>query len=97
MLINVCVPSSSAINPKLPPCIAKIDHDELVLIEMQGTFDIECGEDSTTDGQFVGKLNLKNTVCEILLSHWRAPDRVEEQTHPYRGAPFTRGQDRNLV
>lgn len=66
MLIDVAVSSSSTFNPKLPPCIAKFDHDELVLIELQGTLDIECGEDATRDGQFVGKLNLENAVCGIL-------------------------------
>jgi chromosome transmission fidelity protein 8 len=63
MLIDVSVSSSSAFNPKLPPCIAKLDNDELVLIELQGTLDVECGEDATRDGQFIGKLNLKDAVC----------------------------------
>jgi chromosome transmission fidelity protein 8 len=66
MLIDVAVSSSSTFNPKLPPCIAKFDHDQLVLIELQGTLDIECGEDATRDGQFVGKLNLKDAVCGVL-------------------------------
>jgi hypothetical protein len=63
MLIDVSVSSSSAFNPKLPSCIAKLDNDELVLIELQGTLDVECGEDATRDGQFIGKLNLKDAVC----------------------------------
>ncbi|KAG2348046.1 hypothetical protein BDR05DRAFT_957696 [Suillus weaverae] len=67
MLIDVCVSLSNAFNPKLPPCLAKLGHDELVLVELQGTLDIECDEDTTKDGQFVGKLNLKDANKPTLI------------------------------
>ncbi|KAG0702952.1 Ctf8-domain-containing protein [Suillus ampliporus] len=67
MLIDVSVSLSNAFNPKLPPCIAKLGHEELVLIELQGTLDIECNEDSTRDGQFVGKLNLMDANKPTLI------------------------------
>ncbi|KAG1843793.1 chromosome transmission fidelity protein 8, partial [Suillus subalutaceus] len=54
-------------NPKFPSCVAKLGHDELVLIELQGTLDIECDGDSTRDGQFVGKLNLKDANKPTLI------------------------------
>ncbi|KAG1821079.1 Ctf8-domain-containing protein [Suillus subaureus] len=60
MLIDVSVSLSNAFNPRFPSCVAKLGHDELVLIELQGTLDIRCDEDTTRDGQFVGKLNLKD-------------------------------------
>ncbi|KAG1738358.1 Ctf8-domain-containing protein [Suillus paluster] len=67
MPIDVSVSLSNAFNPKLPPCIAKLGHDELVLIELQGTLDIESSEDTTRDGQFVGKLNLKDANKPTLI------------------------------
>ncbi|KAG2107247.1 Ctf8-domain-containing protein [Suillus discolor] len=60
-VIDVSVSLSNVFNPKLPSCVAKLGHDELILIELQGTLDIECDEDTTRDGQFVGKLNLNDT------------------------------------
>ncbi|KAG1725385.1 Ctf8-domain-containing protein [Suillus lakei] len=68
MLVDVSVSLSSTFNPKFPPCIAKLGNDELVLIEMQGTLDVECNEDTTTrDGQFVGKLNLTDVNKPTLI------------------------------
>ncbi|KAG1866227.1 hypothetical protein F4604DRAFT_1881843 [Suillus subluteus] len=60
MLIDVSVSLSNAFNPKFPSCVAKLGHDELVLIELQGTLDVE-------DGQFVGKLNLKDAGKVVTL------------------------------
>ncbi|KAG2122783.1 Ctf8-domain-containing protein [Suillus clintonianus] len=68
MVIDVSISLSNAFNPKLPSCVANLGHDELVLIEMQGTLDIECNEDtSTRDAQFVGKLNLTNANKPTLI------------------------------
>lgn len=67
MVIDVSVSLSNAFNPKFPSCIAKLGHDELVLIELQGTLDIECDEDTTRDGQFVGKLNLEDANKPTLI------------------------------
>jgi chromosome transmission fidelity protein 8 len=69
MLIDVSVSLSNAFNPKFPSCVAKLGYDELVLIELQGTLDIECDEDTTRDGQFVGKLSLEDAVSRVLYSH----------------------------
>lgn len=67
MVIDVSVSLSNAFNPKFPSCVAKLGHDELVLIELQGTLDIECDEDTTRDGQFVGKLNLNDVNKPTLI------------------------------
>ena len=82
MLIDVSVSLSNVFNPKLLPCIAKLGHDELFLIELQGTLDVECSEDSTRDGQFVGKLNLKDAVSGVLLSRWQAPNKLLRTNPP---------------
>jgi chromosome transmission fidelity protein 8 len=53
--INVAPPSS---NSKLPPGLAKISHEEIVLIELQGTLEVECTHISESDGKLVGKLKI---------------------------------------
>ncbi len=57
MLISVTLPSCSA-NPKLPSSLAKISHDEVVLIELQGSLDVESKHPTERNGQFVGKLKI---------------------------------------
>ncbi|KAJ7024761.1 Ctf8-domain-containing protein [Mycena alexandri] len=54
--INFPTPSTSSSAPKLPPALAKISHDELVLIELQGALEVECNHDSERDGRLVGRL-----------------------------------------
>jgi len=42
----------------LPPQLAKLGNDELVLIELQGSLDVECTDNSERDGQIVGAFRL---------------------------------------
>lgn len=56
MLIPITV-SSPSIAP-LPPQLAKLGNDELVLIELQGSLDVECTDNSERDGQMVGTFRL---------------------------------------
>ena len=44
--------------PKLPSCLAKISHDEVVLIELQGSLEVECAHITESDGKLVGKLDI---------------------------------------
>ncbi|KAJ7707356.1 Ctf8-domain-containing protein [Mycena rosella] len=53
--INFPLPSYSSAG-KLPPSLAKISHDELVLIELQGALEVECTSDGARDGRLVGRL-----------------------------------------
>jgi len=55
MIIPINVGSSSS-NPKLPPGLAKISHEEVVLIELQGSLEVECTHITESDGKLVGKL-----------------------------------------
>ncbi|KAF5372758.1 hypothetical protein D9615_010102 [Tricholomella constricta] len=57
MIIPINIASSSS-NPKLPPGLAKISHDEVVLIELQGSLEVECNHISERDGKLVGKLKV---------------------------------------
>ncbi|KAJ7745658.1 hypothetical protein B0H16DRAFT_1557743 [Mycena metata] len=58
MIISINFPTSSTSSstPKLPPALAKISHDELVLIELQGALEVECTHDEERDGRLVGQL-----------------------------------------
>ena len=59
MIIPINIPSSSRFdNNTLPPPLARIGTDELVLIELQGSFQTE-GDRS---GQLVGHLHIGETV-----------------------------------
>ncbi|KAF9243380.1 Ctf8-domain-containing protein [Melanogaster broomeanus] len=57
MLVPISVSPPNPFAPKLPPSIAKLGHDELFLIEFQGTLDVEGSETISKDGQLVGRLN----------------------------------------
>src|ERR1700722_2497569 len=59
MIIPITIPSTS--NPTLTPSLAKIGHDEIVLIELQGSLQVECSHDSERNGQFVGKLSINES------------------------------------
>ncbi|KAF8643238.1 hypothetical protein AX16_009127 [Volvariella volvacea WC 439] len=54
--LNLLPPSDA--NPKLPPALAKISHDEIVLIELQGALEFDEPTPSDRDGQFIGILNI---------------------------------------
>lgn len=66
MLISVTLPSCSA-NPKLPSSLAKISHDEVVLIELQGSLDVESKHPTERNGQFVGKLKIDEATVSPSL------------------------------
>lgn len=59
--------NSSTKWPKLPPALAKISHDEVVLIELQGSLEVELNHPSERNGQLVGNL----TIDEAAVSSTR--------------------------
>lgn len=63
MIVPITFDSSSS-NPKLPSGLARISHDEVVLVELQGSLDVECNDPSERNGKLVGKLRIDSTtVC----------------------------------
>lgn len=70
MLIPITISSSSTAH--LPPQLAKLGNDELVLIELQGSLDVECNDSSERDGQLVGKFRLdEGSVSARSYCSWR--------------------------
>lgn len=68
MLIPIDLSPSSTVNPKLPSCLAKISHDEVVLIELQGSLEVESNHPSERDGKHVGKLKIDETTVRCSKS-----------------------------
>ena len=73
MIISINVASSS-INNKLPPGLAKISHEEVVLVELQGSLEVECTHISESDGKFVGKLKIDDAIVSQLIIFSAIPD-----------------------
>lgn len=62
MIVPISVTPPNAFSPKLPPSIATLGHDELFLIELQGTLDVQGCESTGKDGQLIGTLNTADMV-----------------------------------
>lgn len=67
MLISVTLASSSSSSAgaaKLPSGLAKLSNDEIVLIELQGSLEVEATHPSERNGKFVGTLTMDEAgVC----------------------------------
>ncbi|KAF8843785.1 hypothetical protein BDN67DRAFT_963970 [Paxillus ammoniavirescens] len=57
MIIPISVSPPNHFSPKLHPSVAKLGHDELFLIELQGTLNVEGSKTTSKDGQLIGKMN----------------------------------------
>jgi len=71
MLIPITITSSSPSNPKLPSGLAKISHNEVVLVELQGSLEVECDQPSERDGKLVGQLKMDDSTSKpsLLIGH----------------------------
>ncbi|EGO24397.1 hypothetical protein SERLADRAFT_369636 [Serpula lacrymans var. lacrymans S7.9] len=69
MIIPITIPSPSdtSDSPKLPPQLAKLGHDELFLIELQGSLDVEGTGINERDGRLVGKLQMDDSNKPTLV------------------------------
>jgi len=83
MIIPINVTASSS-NPKLPPGLAKISHDEIVLIELQGSLDVECNHVSERDGKLVGKLKVDASTNKptLLIGHHLLEGKIANLSKP---------------
>ena len=102
MLIPITITSSSPSNPKLPSGLAKISHNEVVLVELQGSLEVECNQLSERDGKLVGKLKIddltvirkKKKLCSQLFILLFS---IIGKTEPARWTPSPRGDDRDTA
>ena len=62
MLIPITLPAPASAQPKLSTALARIAHDELVLIELQGALDVELTHLRERDGRFVGTLSIDDAA-----------------------------------
>ena len=62
MLIPITIISDSSSNPKLPSGLAKISNDEVILVELQGSLEIECNHPNERNGKLVGKLKIDDSM-----------------------------------
>ncbi|KAJ6561976.1 Ctf8-domain-containing protein [Mycena capillaripes] len=73
MIISVNFPaaSTSTSTPRLPTALAKISHNELVLIELQGELEVECTNDRERDGRLVGRLSIDDAAKKptLMIGH----------------------------
>ncbi|KAJ7364457.1 Ctf8-domain-containing protein [Mycena albidolilacea] len=80
--INFLVASTST--SKLPPALATISHDELVLIELQGNFEVECTNDRERDGKLVGRLSIDDAAKRptLMIGHHLLEGKVTQLPKP---------------
>lgn len=104
MLIPITITSSPS-NPKLPSGLAKISHNEVVLVELQGSLEVECNQPSERDGKLVGKLKIDDLTVKppqkkykyCALNYLFYSFIITEQTEPAHWAPSPRGNDRDIA
>jgi len=65
MIIPINFDSSSSVQ-KLPPSLAKISHDEVVLIELQGELELE--NPSQRNGRLIGTLKIDDDLVRRACS-----------------------------
>lgn len=83
MIIPINVVSSSS-NEKLPPGLANISHEEVVLIELQGSLEVECTNITESDGKLIGKLKIDEVSNKptLLIGHHLLEGQITTLTKP---------------
>lgn len=81
MIIPINVVSSSS-NEKLPPDLANISHEEVVLIELQGSLEVECTNITESDGKLIGKLKIDENKPTLLIGHHLLEGQITTLTKP---------------
>lgn len=81
--ITISPPSSS--NLKLPPGLVKISHDEIVLVELQGSLEVELNHPSERNGRLVGTLKIDEATNKpsLLIGHHLLEGKIASLSKPY--------------
>ncbi|PPQ64589.1 hypothetical protein CVT26_001987 [Gymnopilus dilepis] len=102
MLIPITVASSSSSNPKLPPGLIQISHDEYMLIELQGLLEVDLNHPSERDGKLVGKLKIDEATNKptLLIGHHLLEGKIATIPKPYailvRTGPMRNAEQQSL-
>ncbi|KAF7336887.1 Chromosome transmission fidelity protein 8 [Mycena venus] len=85
MIIPVNFPVPSTSTPKLPSALAKISHNELVLVELQGELEVECTNDRERDGRLVGRLCIDDAAKKptLMIGHHLLEGKVAQLPKPF--------------
>ncbi|KAF9453497.1 hypothetical protein P691DRAFT_800754 [Macrolepiota fuliginosa MF-IS2] len=71
--------------PKLPMALAKVSHDEVVLIELQGALEVEVTQPTDKNGKFVGKLTIDENGSgkpTLMIGHHLLEGNITPLTKP---------------
>ncbi|KAF8348918.1 Ctf8-domain-containing protein [Amanita rubescens] len=84
MIITITLASPPADRQKLPPPLAKISHDEYVLIELQGKVNVECNDGADRNGQLVGNLKIDEVGNKptLTIGHHLLEGKIVSLTKP---------------
>ncbi|PPQ92247.1 hypothetical protein CVT25_008929 [Psilocybe cyanescens] len=76
---------SSSANPKLPPGLVKLSNDEIVLIELQGSLEVDLNDPSERNGKLVGKLKMDEATNKptLLIGHHLLEGKIAALPKPY--------------
>ena len=65
MTILITIGSSSEYSP-LPSGLARISHNEVVLVELQGALEVESREARERDGRFIGRFGIDENGVSLI-------------------------------
>ncbi|KZP31744.1 hypothetical protein FIBSPDRAFT_775782 [Athelia psychrophila] len=95
--INISIGSPNSSGP--PPQLAKLGNDEIVLIELQGSLEVECTDPSERDGQIVGKFQLDegSNKPTLAIGHHLLEGKIVSLSKPLGVMQRSSGADRGSM
>ncbi|KAL4258696.1 Chromosome transmission fidelity protein 8 [Pleurotus pulmonarius] len=106
MIIPVTLSTSPG--AKLPAGLAKISHDEVVLIELQGALEVETTKPGERDGKVVGRLTIDEVTSKpkLMIGHHLLEGKIatlakplaviHRARHPQETSPDAMDCDQNI-
>ncbi|KAI5885901.1 uncharacterized protein SCHCODRAFT_02519461 [Schizophyllum commune H4-8] len=96
MTIPITIGSSSEYSP-LPSGLARISHNEVVLVELQGALEVESREARERDGRLIGRFGIdeNGTRATLFIGHHLLEGKVAQMPKPFavmqrKSAPASR-------
>ncbi|KAL1711670.1 Ctf8-domain-containing protein [Schizophyllum commune] len=84
MTIPITIGSSSEYSP-LPSGLARISHNEVVLVELQGALEVESREARERDGRLIGRFGIdeNGTRATLFIGHHLLEGKVAQMPKPF--------------